>query len=52
MKAESWLFGGGTFFFAPLGVVYGYFTDWREPVGPVCLFLSSGLSALIGFYLW
>ena len=52
MKVESWLFGGGVFMFAPLGVIYGFFTDWKEPVGPAGLFLTAGLSALVGFYLW
>jgi hypothetical protein len=52
MKVESWLFGAGVFVFAPLGMIYGHFTNWREPVGTVSLFLTAGLSALIGFYLW
>ncbi|HEX8972437.1 cytochrome c oxidase subunit 4 [Oryzihumus sp.] len=52
MKVETWLFGAGTFIFAPLGLIYGFFTHWNEPVGPVALMLTAGLSALIGFYLW
>jgi len=52
MKVESRLFGLGTLLFAPLGLIYGYFTQWREPVGPVALMLSALLSALVGFFLW
>jgi len=52
MKVETWLFGAGTFFFAPLALIYGFFTLVNEPVGPVALMLTAGLSALVGFYLW
>jgi hypothetical protein len=52
MKVETWLFGAGVFFFGPVGVIYGTFTHWEEPVGPAALFLCAGLSALVGFYLW
>lgn len=52
MKVESWLFGAGTFMFGPLGLIYGYFTHWREPAGAVALFLTAGLSALVGLFLW
>lgn len=52
MKVESWLFGAGTFFFAPIGIIYGILTGWREPVGPAGLFLSAGLSLMVGWYLW
>jgi len=52
MRVESWLFGAGTFFFAPVGVVYGILTDWGEPVGFVGLFLTAGLSLMVGWYLW
>jgi hypothetical protein len=52
LRVESWLFGAGTFFFAPVGVVYGILTSWREPVGFVGLFLTAGLSLMVGWYLW
>lgn len=52
MKVESWLFGAGTFFFVPIGVVYGILTAWQEPVGPVALVLTGGLSLMVGWYLW
>jgi hypothetical protein len=52
VKVESWLFGAGTFFFAPVGVIYGLLNNWREPVGVVGLFLTSALSLMVGWYLW
>jgi len=52
LRVESWLFGAGTFFFAPVGVVYGLLSNWQEPVGVVGLFLTAGLSLMVGWYLW
>ena len=52
MKVESWLFGAGTFFFVPIGVIYGILTSWREPVGPTALILTGGLALMVGWYLW
>ena len=52
MKVESWLFGAGTFFFVPIGVIYGILTSWREPVGPTGLILTGGLALMVGWYLW
>jgi len=52
MKVEYKVFviiGG---FFTIAGLIYGFFTDWREPVGAFGLFLATGLSSLIAFYLW
>lgn len=51
MKVESWLFLGGIFFFTPVGIVYGIMVDWKEPVGFLGLFMLSGLSMMIGWYL-
>ena len=51
MKIEYKLFVILAAFFAPLGVIYGFFTHWREPVGPAGLFLSAGLCLMIAFYL-
>ena len=51
MKVEGWLFGSGVLFFLPIGVVYGFVTQWQEPVGVVALFLTAGLALMIGFYL-
>lgn len=52
MRVESWLFGSGTFFFIPMGVIYGLLTGWSEPVGPTGLFLTGGLALMVGWYLW
>ena len=51
MKIEYKLFVILAVFFVPVGLAYGYFTEWSEPVGTVGLFLSAGLGAMIAFYL-
>lgn len=52
MKVETWLFGFGAIFFAPVAVVYGILTGWDEPVGPVALLLTAALVAMVGWYFW
>lgn len=52
MKVETTLFGAGALFFAPIAIIYGFITSWHEPVGVAGLLLASGLSLLIGLYLW
>jgi hypothetical protein len=52
MKVETWLFGAGAFFFAPVGLIYGFITRWKEPLGPTGLFLTAGLSLMIAAYFW
>ncbi len=52
MKVETWLFGSGVFFFAPIAIVYGLVTDWKEPVGVVAVALTAGLALLIAVYLF
>lgn len=51
MKAEWRIFAGLFFFYAIITVIYGYLAAW-EPVGTTALALSSGLSALVWFYIW
>jgi hypothetical protein len=51
MRIESWIFGGLSLFFVPIGVVYGLLTHWAEPVGFLALWLVGGLAGLIGGYL-
>ena len=51
MKNEYNLFLLLAVFFAPVGLAYGIFTEWREPVGPAGLFLSAGLGLMVAFYL-
>ncbi|HEY6796955.1 MAG TPA: cytochrome c oxidase subunit 4 [Kineosporiaceae bacterium] len=52
MKVESWLFGAGAFFFAPIGIVYGFVTRWREPLGVTGILLTAALSLMIATYFW
>ena len=52
MKIEFKLFVILAGFFLPVGFIYGYFTEWQEPVGVAGLLLSAGLGAMIAFYLW
>jgi hypothetical protein len=51
MRIESWIFGGLSMFFVPVGVVYGLVTGWKEPVGFLALWLVGALAGLIGGYL-
>ena len=52
MKVETWLFAAGAFFFAPVGFIYGFITQWKEPLGPTGLLLTAALSLMIGAYFW
>lgn len=52
MKIEAQLFYLGAVFFVPVGIVYGFLTEWQEPVGVTGLLLTGGLAAMIGFYLF
>jgi len=51
MKVESKLFQMGAPMFALVGVIYGYFTHWKEFVGLVCLLLLAIMVGMVGFYL-
>ncbi|MBX9243650.1 cytochrome c oxidase subunit 4 [Actinotalea ferrariae] len=50
MKFETKLFLYITPFFLVVALVYGWWSRW-EPVGVAGLFLVTGLTAMIGFYL-
>ena len=52
MKIEAWLFIALAPFFALVATVYGYMGNWEEPVGWLALYLTAGLSLMIGGYLW
>lgn len=52
MKVEGWLFMAGVPAFVAMGVGYGIMTDWNEPVGTSCLFLTAGMALMIGAYLF
>jgi len=51
VKIESWLFIGLAPFFAVVATVYGFMANWEEHVGYLALYLTAGLSGMIGFYL-
>ena len=51
MKIETWLFGSGLFFFAPIALIYGWLSGW-EAVGTTGILLTAGLAGLVGGYLW
>jgi hypothetical protein len=51
MKVESRMFLVLTAFFVPVGLIYGFWTHWQEPVGPFGILLTAALCALIAFYL-
>ena len=52
MRVESRLFLYLIGFFAPITLVYGFWTRWAEPIGLTSLLLTSLLFLLTGFYLW
>ena len=52
MKIEAWLFIALAPFFALVATVYGFMGAWHEPVGYLALYLTAGLSLMIGGYLW
>jgi hypothetical protein len=51
VKVEYYLFIGGALFFLPLGLFYGWLSEW-EPVGTTGILLVGGLFALVGAYLY
>ncbi|MFD1507682.1 cytochrome c oxidase subunit 4 [Georgenia yuyongxinii] len=51
MRVEAWLLSAGVVFFVPIGVIYGWASDW-EPVGVVSFLLLGGMFALAGGYMW
>ena len=50
MKIEFKLFAILSAFFGIMAVIYGLWSDWKEPVGPVALLLSMLLSAMVAYY--
>lgn len=52
MKVEIVFFAGIGVFFIAIGLLYGFWTGWVEPVGWVALLLCGGLGFMIAFYLW
>jgi hypothetical protein len=52
VKIEGWFFAGGVPIFLGFAIAYGIATDWSEPAGVACLFLTAALALLIGGYLF
>lgn len=50
MKTSAKLFLILGLFYVPLIFIYGYFSDWSEPVGTVGLALSAGFGLMIAGY--
>ena len=50
MKTSAKLFLYLGLFYVPLIFIYGYFTEWAEPVGAVGLALSAGFGLMIAGY--
>ena len=51
MAIEAAMFLGITAFFVLAGIIYAIFAGAKEPVGVVGLFLSAGLTLIIGTFL-
>lgn len=51
MKIEANLFTYLTPFFVVVTLVYGFMTEWQEPVGVTALALTGGLVLMVGWYL-
>ncbi|WP_446663975.1 cytochrome c oxidase subunit 4 [Flexivirga sp. B27] len=52
MQVEYKMFAVICAFFVVVGSIYGVFSNWEEPVGSVALYLTAGMCALIGGFLW
>ncbi len=50
MRLEWMLLAGAGVFYAIVAVFYWWWAE--EPVGTVALAMTTGLAALVGFYLW
>lgn len=51
LKVETWIFLALTAFFILAGIVYTIFAGDVEPVGVVALFLTAGLTLIVGSFL-
>lgn len=52
MKSSIYVFVLNGLFFAAMGVVYGFYTNFTELVGFPALLLVGVMSVMIGVYLW
>jgi hypothetical protein len=51
MKVESKMFLYLMLFFVPVGVIYGFWSQWSELMGFIGFILAAALCGLISFYL-
>ncbi len=52
MRLETKLFSYLFIFFVPVVLLYGFWSNWSEPIGVTALTLTALLFALVGFFLW
>ena len=52
MKVETKLFAYLCVFFGVLTLIYGFWSNWSEPIGVTALLLTMLLFLLTGFYLY
>ncbi len=52
MKVETKLFAYLCVFFAVMTLIYGFWTQWAEPIALTALLLTMLLFLLTGFYLF
>lgn len=52
MKVETKLFTYLFIFFVPVTLIYGFWSQWTEPIGVTALVLTAGLFLLCGFYFY
>ncbi|MCE1177423.1 MAG: cytochrome c oxidase subunit 4 [Micrococcales bacterium] len=50
MKTAAKLFYFIAAFFLPVGLLYGFWSEWKEPMGVTTLLLCSGMALMIAFY--
>jgi putative Mn2+ efflux pump MntP len=50
MNREANLFVLPSIFFFIAAIAYGYFTEWSEWVGLVCIVLTGGMFLMVGIY--
>lgn len=52
MRVETKLFMYLFGFFVPVLLLYGFWSEWKEPIGVTALTLTAALFLLVGFYFW
>ena len=52
MRVETKLFIYLFVFFVPVTLIYGFWTQWTEPIGLTALILTGALFLLSGFSFW